>query len=265
VLSYPGTIRRGPRRNPTGVTSLTDVHRTLAREGLLDEIEVVNQHAYSAEALQLALDHDLAILGTSDFHGLVDWEFEVPHGGHRPVTLTFANERSRAGLQEALQAGRTAAWYDNLLIGREEQVAPLLEASLRVEGARYLENTSVLKVSISNGSDAAFILDRQRPTRFHTRSDVITIQPHETAQRQVNPGGHVDTIQVRFEVLNAIVAPESHPPTTFDMDVGDTDANRPEPYSAAREPARGLTNWLHIQTSGIKDRSAHSKALLVLQ
>lgn len=214
-------------QNPTGITSLTDMHRTLIQEGLLDGIEVVNQHTYSAEALQVALDHNLTILGTSDIHGLVDWEFEVPHGGHRPITLAFVSERSKSGLQEALEAGRTAVWYDNLLIGREEHVTPLLDASLRVEGARYLEDTSVLEVSLRNTSDAAFILDRQSAARFHTRSDVITIHPHETTQLQVKPGERVDTIELRFDVLNAIVAPESHPSITFEVDVGDASNRRP--------------------------------------
>ena len=45
--------------------------RTLIQEGLLDGIEVVNEHT-SAEALQIALDHDLTVLGTSDIHGLID-------------------------------------------------------------------------------------------------------------------------------------------------------------------------------------------------
>ena len=40
-----------------------------------------------AEALQLALDFDLAILGVSDIHGLIDWDYPVHDGGQRTTTL----------------------------------------------------------------------------------------------------------------------------------------------------------------------------------
>ena len=205
-------------QNPSGITTLTAMHRQLIQEGLLDGIEVVNEHTYSAEALQIALDHNLTILGTSDIHGLIDWEFEVPHGGHRPVTLAFVTERSKAGLRDALQAGRTAVWYDNLLIGRAEHVTPLIEASLRVDEARYLDDSTVLEVQITNGSDAAFILDRQDAPRFHTRADVITIGAHDTVRLQVKPGERVDAVDLRFEVLNAVIAPETHPTITFNVE-----------------------------------------------
>jgi len=44
----------------------------LIRDGLLQGIEVVNDTTYSDEALQIALDYNLTILGTSDIHGIVD-------------------------------------------------------------------------------------------------------------------------------------------------------------------------------------------------
>ena len=52
---------------------------------------------------QIALDNDLTILGTSDVHGLIDWDFDLAHGGHRPITLVFAKERTETSLAEALR------------------------------------------------------------------------------------------------------------------------------------------------------------------
>jgi hypothetical protein len=100
-------------QTPSGLASLTDLHRTLIEEGMLDGIEVVTQHTYSAEALAIALEHDLTILGTSDIHGLIDWDYGVHDGGHRPITLVFVEKRSKEGLREALLAGRAAVWYNN--------------------------------------------------------------------------------------------------------------------------------------------------------
>ena len=128
-----------PAQKPDAIAELTDMHRQLIDEGLFHGIEVVNEFWYSDEALQIALDHNLAILGTSDIHGLVDWEYDVPGGGHRPVTLVFAADRSLEGIGEALRMRRTAVWYKDILIGRPEHVQPLIEASLSVQTAEYEE------------------------------------------------------------------------------------------------------------------------------
>ena len=63
---------------PDGVAKLTDMHKQLIEENLLHGIEVVNETTYSDEALEIALENNLAIMGTSDIHGLIDWLFDIP-------------------------------------------------------------------------------------------------------------------------------------------------------------------------------------------
>jgi hypothetical protein len=91
-----------------GIAKLTDMHRQLIAKRQLHGIEVVNETTYSEEALQIALDNDLTLMGTSDIHGLIDWQFKIPEGGHRPVTLVFAKERTAEAIKEALFDRRTA-------------------------------------------------------------------------------------------------------------------------------------------------------------
>ena len=105
----------------------------LLKEGLLHGIEVVNDKTYSAEALQIAIDHNLAVMGTSDIHGLVDWRYDVPKGGHRPVTLVFAEKKTERALKEALENRRTVVWFDNTLIGSSKYLVPLIQESLNVK------------------------------------------------------------------------------------------------------------------------------------
>lgn len=207
-------------QRPDGLATLTDLHRQLIAEGLLQGIEVVNDVTYSDEALQIALDHDLTILGTSDIHGLVDWQYQVPEGGHRPVTLVFAGERSEAGIQAALEAGRTVAWFNNLLVGRDAVLRPLLSAALTVTEATYPDDdTSVLAVTIQNTSDAAFLLDNQTAYTFHGDADVLTIAPHQTKRLDVKTGERRASVQLVFEVLNAVIAPNTHPRLVLDISV----------------------------------------------
>lgn len=47
------------------------------------------------DALAIALDNDIAVLGASDIHGLVDWIHQVGHGGHRPMTLVRSPPSAR--------------------------------------------------------------------------------------------------------------------------------------------------------------------------
>lgn len=200
-----------------GVARLTDMHRRLIADGLLHGIEVANAHMYSAEALQIALDYDLAILGVSDIHGLVDWEYDVHGGGHRTVTLVLAEERTAESIREALHANRTAAWKDSELIGREEVVVPLLEASLKVLDVR-VRRGSVLTVTLVNRSGASFNLLSVGPQRFYDRGAVVNVGPYETVAVSVTGENRAD-FELSFAVLNALVAPETHPTLQIAVEV----------------------------------------------
>ena len=200
-----------PRQKPDGVAELTDLHKQLISEGLLHGIEVVNETTYSDEALRIAQENNLTIMGTSDIHGLIDWLFDIPGGGHRPVTLVFATEKTEAAVKEALQAGRTVAWYQNNLVGNEGVLMPLLNSSIEVSKASYIEETSVATVEITNKSDATLILQSTSEYTFHQHSDLVEVPPHASVELNVKTIDKLDSFQLQFSVLNAITAPGKHP------------------------------------------------------
>lgn len=214
-------------QRPDGVATLTDLHRTLIEEGLLDGIEVANDVTYSDEALQIALNHDLVILGTSDIHGLVDWEYDVPQGGHRPVTLVFAEERSAAGIRAALDARRTTVWFENTLIGRPDVLIPLIDASITAKPTEYEEESSVLAVMLENHSDAMFVLRNRSDYTFYDAADVVLLEPASNMTLFVKTLERGADIDLTFEVLSALTAPNVHPEITLRVDV-DQDGPREE-------------------------------------
>lgn len=203
----------------SGVAKLTRMHKRLIGKGYLNGIEVVNEHTYSKEALQIALDNNLTIIGTSDIHGLVDWEFEVPEGGHRPVTLVFAEERSAAGVKEALFAGRTAVWFNNTLIGKAEMVVPLIQASLKIEYAKYAGDTKVLRIKIVNYSDADYMLFNKTDYAFHASDNLIVAEAHSTTTIEVKTGNKKKSIDLKFEVMNAVIAPDTYAVVDWTVEV----------------------------------------------
>ena len=202
-----------------GVARMEPEQLALIEKGQIHGIEVVNDLTYSDEAIELALEHNLTIIGTSDIHGLVDWQYEVAQGGHRPVTIVFARDRTEAGIKEALFAGRTVAYYLDTLIGREEMVMPLLEASLTLRTSGYGGDTSIARVTVENTSDAWFTLMNTSDYRFHDRGNLIDVPPHETVSFQVKTGQRRESIDLSFQVLNVVTAPDTHPELTLSAPV----------------------------------------------
>jgi hypothetical protein len=202
-------------QSPNGTAVLTKMHKQLIKEGLIKGIEIVNEHSYSDEALKIAIDNKLTMMGTSDIHDLIDWQFQTHQGGHRPVTLVFAKEKTEESIREALQQGRTAVWFDNTLIGKEEFLVPLIEQSLAITKTQVLESytgkSTVVSVSIENRSDSDFIFENQSNMTFYDNSNVVVLKAGAITTIQVKPLKALKTFLLKFKVLNAVTAPKTHP------------------------------------------------------
>lgn len=198
-------------QRPDGIATLTDMHKTLIKENLLHGIEVVNDLTYSDEALRIALGNNLGVMGTSDIHGLVDWQFKIPEGGHRPITLVFAKEKTQESIKEALFAGRTVAWFNNMLVGKEEHLLPLIHSSLKIGKLKYQGKSQVAAIEIENTSDANFILESLGPYTFHASSDVIELKAHSTTTIEIKTYVRLSNVSLIFKVLNAVSGPRLHP------------------------------------------------------
>lgn len=214
-----------PAQRSDGIAKLDEFHKYLIEKKLLHGIEVVNELYYSEEALRLALENDLTIMGTSDIHGLVDWLFKVPDDnessngtlpGHRPVTIIFSKDKSEDGIKDALFAGKTAVFYNELLIGKEENLKPLVEKCLVINNINDLElgysedgKSTIKKVEIKNVSDAPFTLKNLNSFTFETNSDIINIMPNSIHSISVKTKGE-PLNELKFEVLNGIIAPKKY-------------------------------------------------------
>jgi len=205
-----------------GMATLTDVHRLLIREKLLDGIEVVNDKTYSDEALQIALDNNLTIMGTSDIHKLIDWDFKVPQGGHRPLTLVFAKERTAESIKDALMNRRTVAVFKDLLIGRNEFLVPLIQSSLKVTSAKYIGKYNVLGLEVENLSSTAIVLQNQNSLTFHNNNDIVTLKAGEKTTIEIKTIDRKPEVSLRFLVLSAVNAPNKHPSITISTKIEET-------------------------------------------
>ncbi len=202
-----------------GIAQITPTQKHLIDKGLLHGIEVVNEHTYSEEALQIALDYNLTIMATSDIHGLIDWQFEVNDGGHRPVTLIFASDKNQESVKKALFERKTVAYFNNYLIGRAEYLEPLIKACLAIKNVSFIGNSTVAQITIENISNAPFVLFNQSSYTFHEHADLIEIPASGTIDLAIKTLGKSKNIILPFEVINGIVAPKKYANITFEVNI----------------------------------------------
>ena len=210
-------------QNKQGITQLSPIHEALIKEGLLHGIEVTNENSFADRALTIANEQGLTILGNSDIHGLIDWLFDIPGGGHRPVTLVFAKEHSEMGVKDALFDGRTVAWYQNNLIGQEKYLIPLIKSSLSVDTAYYQmygnKKTQIADVVISNHSDATYLVNNESNFSFYNTTDIVQLNPHTITTLSIKTIDPLSSFELKFEILNAIYAKNKHPKIRLEIDI----------------------------------------------
>jgi len=206
---------------PDGVAKIFPFHQQLIREGKLHGVEVANGtlDAYSEDAFGIALEYGLTVLGTSDIHGLVDWTHDGGHGGHRPLTLALAPERSPEALKQALFDGKTVAWINDDLIGKAENVEQVVQACLNLEPQAYLPNSSVLEVSLTNHCPLAFTLENEGERTFHNVSDVVRVERYGETKLQVRMNEERRLLQLEVTALNTQIRPREHLRTTLSADL----------------------------------------------
>ena len=195
-------------QRPDGVATLTEMHHELLNEGLFAGVEIYNNNTYSKEALELAQKYNLTLLGNSDVHGLVDWSYKVPEGGHRPVTLVFAEEKSAEAMQKAMENRQTAVWFKNTLVGNQVFLTPMIEESLEII---HKGKGPVPSLQIHNHSDADFILENVSEYTLHNYASVFILKAHETTKVMVKTLEKLDSFELKFKVLSAYSETDEHP------------------------------------------------------
>lgn len=212
--NHPAWYAQNPKGNPI----LSDFQKERIKKGELHGIEVINSVDYSEESLALALAQDLTIMGTSDIHGLIDWDY-TEKGHDRPITLVFAKEKSLESMQEALFAGRTVAVYNSLLVGKAEFLNPLLKASIVITSAKYIADTQLLEVQLQNISSSALLFENQMEYSFYSSSPVFEIPALGTYTLRIKTLEEKENIDLKLKAIGTFTAPKTSPVITWQISV----------------------------------------------
>jgi hypothetical protein len=144
-------------QEPDGIPKLYPLHNKLLEKGMLHGIEFFNSDEYYPVILDCCKKYNLAVMGNSDVHGIISESYNPPEYTNRPMTLVFAKERSSESLKEALFAGRTLVWFQNMIGGKAEYAKPFFYQSISV-GKIYHETAKNRYMEITNKSDVPFYL-----------------------------------------------------------------------------------------------------------
>ena len=205
-------------QNPKGNPILSDFQKERIKKGELHGIEVINSVDYNEESLALALEQNLTIMGTSDIHGLIDWDY-TEKGNDRPITLVFAKEKSLESMQEALFAGRTVAVYNSLLVGKAEFLNPLLKANIKVNSAKYINKTQVLEVQLENISSSPLLFQNTMEYGLYSSSPVFEIPALGTYTLRIKTLEEKTAIDLKLKAIGAFTAPKVSPVISWNISV----------------------------------------------
>ncbi len=190
---------------------LSDMHQEMIAKDLLDGIEIVNGNYYSEEAFEVAIENNLTLIGTSDIHDLIDWDYPPSQNKHRPVTLILAKERTKASIKEALLSDKTVVWWKNTLIAKPKNMSSLLDASIVIADTEFLSQKSILKITIKNKSDAGFSLQNLDTHTFEDAENIIYLPPLSEITIGINDYKEGKDYYLKLKVLNALIAPRVNP------------------------------------------------------
>jgi 3',5'-nucleoside bisphosphate phosphatase len=167
-----------------------EIHTWLLENGLMNGIEIYNDREYYRPVFDWALKKKLTIFSNSDSHGPTGAAYDLVNS-HRPVTLVFAKERTLESVKEALLAGRTAAFTENRIRGREEWLRPLFNACVEVSRkgkSISLNNKSDIEFEIEDNTGTLFKLEPKASDSFNSaKKAVLTIKNFE-----ISPGKYLE-------------------------------------------------------------------------
>jgi histidinol phosphatase-like PHP family hydrolase len=154
LWNHPGWKSQQP-----DTTKWMDIHSWLYDNQLMNGIEIYNEKEYYGIAFEWALQKNLTVFANTDSHSPTAMSYDLVNS-HRPMTLVFAKERSLNGVKDALFNGRTAAFTDNMVRGKEEWLKPLFNACVSVK-------RSEKRITVSNKSGLEFDLEDPSGTLQH--------------------------------------------------------------------------------------------------
>jgi len=157
---------------------------------------------------------NLTILGNSDVHQPVNEVWKFHKGEHRPMTFVFAKSRTKDAIRDALEKGRTAAYFENKIMGRKKYLLPLFKNSIEVITKNLDYNPKKkYNLQIHNSSDIDYKLKIKRKNQNVDAPESINLAAKKTTLFPVSIQNKVHRekrVIMRYEVQNMFTNYNEH-------------------------------------------------------
>jgi hypothetical protein len=174
--------------------------------GLFAGMELVNGPDFYDEAYPWIAERRLTIIANSDAHDPVPPRTAA---SHRPITLLFVKTADLAGVREALESRRTAAWQGDDVWGAEVHVRDLWTGAIVLETPVLVRGSPALRLRNSSAIPMHMVL-RGAPEWLIVPSPLTlnaqTVTPVRLAFSGAAPSGE-QRLELTFEVTNLHTAP----------------------------------------------------------
>jgi len=177
-----------------------EIHTTLYDNKWLHGIEVANGGGYHLNGHKWSIEKNLTMMGNSDIHGpsLIT---ETTPENHRTMTLVFAKERTSEAVKEALVKGRTAVWYKDQLIGKEDLLEAIFKVAVKV-GDIEKKGKRGVKLALRNNCDLNIRLKRTG----EVGPEELTLAASGVTTVKIRPPKGAEKIELAYTAENMLIA-----------------------------------------------------------
>ena len=190
-----------PTRDKNTATEMTPLAEELHAKKLFNGIEVGNSLWARDWLFSYCIDNGYAPISGTDMHGTTAEKFHQSgnESVYRDMNLILAEKRDEKSIKEALFAGRTIAYHNNKLIGKEEYLIELFKASVNISYS-YDTNDATIVVLTNKSSFPYEIKYGKRTSVIHAMGAVQVPLPKGTEE-------------IEFVLLNLFSGDKKHPTT----------------------------------------------------
>lgn len=133
---------------------MTEFHKKVYGEGLIDGIEITNGTSFYPEIVGRCIDKKLYMVSATDIHATTS--YYKKQNFYRNMTLIFAKDKSEKSLKKAFLSQKTLGYSGGYIIGEESLLAKFFQASVK---AHYVGAAKKgIRVSLTNQTSFDYLL-----------------------------------------------------------------------------------------------------------
>jgi len=197
-----------------------DEHEEIYKNGWMHGMEIVNEKEYYPLAQKWCQDKNITMIGNSDIHAPANLFFDFEGGEQRACTLVFTKERTEASIKEAMFKRRTAAFFNNMLMGEKAYLEPIFKQSIKLDKNEItLKGKQRVSIQIHNSSDVSYKLVPTNKLDEISFPEEIMLHANKTNLLEIR--GKLETLSttkslvLNYEVKNLRIASDQGLPVTF--------------------------------------------------